>query len=183
MNKSIKQITLTYGEEIKIESTYKQTTLKGTSTKTISAKFPTYKEINRIHSLRSELKDKKMFARMKKLQTKDYLDHITFDDLTNMHWIVDDPFSMNFISINLRSQYQLKTHCSVCGCEPSIGNAIEMHHLKHIKKDKVSGFSQVMKNLNRKTISVCKSCHKKIHKGTYDGYTLKNIYDIELTQI
>jgi hypothetical protein len=40
-----------------------------------------------------------------------------------------------------------------------------------------------MKNLNRKTIPVCRSCHKKIHKGTYDRHTLKNIYDIELTQV
>lgn len=90
---------------------------------------------------------------------------------------------MNSISIRLRSQYQLKANCSLCGCESSSNNLTEMHHVKHIKKEKVSGFNQIMKNFNRRTIPVCKSCRKKIHKGTYNGYSFKNIVDSELTQL
>lgn len=64
--------------------------------------------------------------------------------------------------------------------EPISGNRIEMHHLKHVKKGKISGFAKVMRDLNRKTIPVCRFCHQKIHKGTYDGKLLKDLFDIEL---
>lgn len=87
---------------------------------------------------------------------------------------------MKNIVVNLRSQYFTKTYCSVCGTKPELGNEIEMHHLKHIRKGRITGFGQVMKSLNRKTIPVCKECHIKIHKGTYDGYKLKDIFDIDI---
>ena len=43
-----------------------------------------------------------------------------------------------------------------------------MHHVKHIRK----GFTQIMKQLNRKQIPVCHSCKTKIHYGKYDGTAL-----------
>lgn len=82
--------------------------------------------------------------------------------------------------INLRSAYKLKTHCAVCKTPHETENPIQLHHVKHVKKGKISGFTQIMRQLNRKTIPVCKRCHVKIHNGTYDGISLRNILDTDL---
>lgn len=50
-----------------------------------------------------------------------------------------------------------------------------MHHVKHIKKGKTKGFTQMMKQLNRKQVPVCWTCHVKIHNGQYDGEALGKI--------
>ena len=50
-----------------------------------------------------------------------------------------------------------------------------MHHVKHIRKGKTEGFTQIMKQLNRKQIPVCLSCHAKIHSGKYDGIALNKL--------
>jgi group II intron reverse transcriptase/maturase len=68
----------------------------------------------------------------------------------------------------LRSRSSLDKACVICNSTENI----EMHHVKALK-GKVSGFKSVMKAMNRKQIPVCKSCHKKIHLGTYDGFSLK----------
>lgn len=73
----------------------------------------------------------------------------------------------------------MKTHCSVCRAEAGSENRIELHHLNHIRKGIVHGFKKIMRDLNRKTIPVCKDCHKKIHAGQYDGKGLKDIFDPE----
>jgi predicted glycosyltransferase involved in capsule biosynthesis len=70
-------------------------------------------------------------------------------------------------------------HCAICGSEEKV----EYHHVKHIKKGEVTGFLQVMKQLNRKQIPCCKQCHKNIHAGRYDGMGLSQIYDEELIVI
>ena len=60
--------------------------------------------------------------------------------------------------------------CTVCGSPDNI----EVHHvraLKHISK-KRDWLSMTMAKFARKQVAVCKSCHIKIHKGTYDGKTL-----------
>lgn len=80
------------------------------------------------------------------------------------------------VKINWRTKYKLSQHCAVCGSE----DHVEYHHVKHIKVGKVTGFLQIMKQLNRKQIPCCKECHRKIHKGLYDGMALKDIYDEEL---
>lgn len=46
---------------------------------------------------------------------------------------------------------------------------------KKIKKFCFSGFTQLMSKLNRKQIPVCSACQDKIHKGSYDGLSLKHI--------
>lgn len=51
-----------------------------------------------------------------------------------------------------------------------------MHHLKHIRKGRVEGFAQIMQALNRKTIPVCKKCHRRIHNGEYSGESLSKIW-------
>lgn len=42
------------------------------------------------------------------------------------------------VKINWRTKYKLTKHCSICGSE----NKVEYHHVKHIRKGKVTGFLQ-----------------------------------------
>lgn len=70
----------------------------------------------------------------------------------------------------------------MCGADNSTSR-IEMHHIKHIRKGKVQGFAQIMKNLSRKRIPVCKNCHNRIHKGEYDGLNLKDFFDPDFTTV
>jgi len=60
-----------------------------------------------------------------------------------------------------------------------------MHHIRHVRKrgKTVKGFSQVMASLNRKQIVVCKTCHRKIHRGEYDGVKLNDFYDPDLASL
>jgi predicted HNH restriction endonuclease len=53
-------------------------------------------------------------------------------------------------------------------------NEVEMHHIRALK-EKVAGFMSVMRAMNRKQIPVCRACHLKIHNGTYDGLSLKDL--------
>lgn len=57
-----------------------------------------------------------------------------------------------------------------------------MHHLRHIRKmnDKLSGFVTIMAKINRKQIPVCSNCHVKIHNGTYDNKSLKDLHKTSL---
>lgn len=179
MKKSIKLVTMTYGERIVIE-THSETKLKPKKSPITRTYYPTYQEI---HAKGNELKERtfsKIFLRMKELKTKSILTPLTAAELISYRWSPEDPFDMSNIAVNLRSAYQLKTHCSVCGIESNSETRIEQHHLKHVRKGRVSGFAKIMRDLNRKTIPVCQNCHRKIHLGQYDGVTLKEIYDSEL---
>lgn len=80
------------------------------------------------------------------------------------------------VKINWRTKYKLSQHCCICGNE----NGVEYHHVKHIKIGKTEGFLQIMKQLNRRQIPVCKQCHTNIHRGEYNGMSLKDLYDEEL---
>ena len=76
----------------------------------------------------------------------------------------------------LYSRSKLGKPCCICGRT----QLVEMHHVRHIRKmgQKVIGFNRVMRTLNRKQIPVCKSCHRKIHRGEYDGISLSELaYD------
>jgi pantothenate kinase len=53
-----------------------------------------------------------------------------------------------------------------------------MLHVKHIKKvgsAQRDYWNQMMSNMNRKQIHVCKQCHITIHKGNYDLQSFKNL--------
>jgi predicted HNH restriction endonuclease len=50
-----------------------------------------------------------------------------------------------------------------------------MHHVRHLKKEKAKGFNQIMKQLNRKQIPVCRNCHMKIHLGQYNSIKLTKL--------
>ena len=183
LKKSIKKITMERGKELEFRTSITEKTLKGEKTTTKVSRFPTYKQITTQSKIIAERKNTQMYNRMKKLKESGINEPIEVSDIIDYEWSTDDPFSMSNIAINLRTQYLVKTHCSICGAEPTSSNPIEMHHLKHIRKGKVTGFSQVMKSLNRKTIPTCRKCHNKIHKGVYDGISLNALYDVDLTQV
>jgi len=57
---------------------------------------------------------------------------------------------------------------------------VEMHHVKHIKREEAMGFGKIMQSLNRKQIPVCRDCHMKIHRGEYDGISINKLLDRKL---
>jgi group II intron reverse transcriptase/maturase len=77
-----------------------------------------------------------------------------------------DPFSVKYFAV--RSHHIWDEECLLCGATYNI----VMHHVKHIRKGKGTGVTQIMRQLNRKQIAVCKNCHNKIHAGKYDGTSL-----------
>jgi group II intron reverse transcriptase/maturase len=82
------------------------------------------------------------------------------------------------IAVRLRTNSKLGMPCCICGSEYDI----VMHHVRHIRKmdtaGKDMGFARVLRALNRKQIPVCESCHKRIHRGDYDGMRLSDLkYD------
>jgi group II intron reverse transcriptase/maturase len=60
--------------------------------------------------------------------------------------------------------------CIVCGSPDNI----EIHHIRALKdiSKKNDWLSMTMAKFSRKQVPVCKSCHIKIHNGTYDGKRL-----------
>lgn len=82
------------------------------------------------------------------------------------------------MQIRLRTRSKLGLPCVVCG-NP---NKVQMHHVRHIRKldgGAPKGFTRVMQALNRKQVPVCKACHIRIHRGEYDGLSLKDLaYDL-----
>lgn len=73
---------------------------------------------------------------------------------------------------NLVSRSSLGLPCAVCDSEPG---PIEMHHVKHVRKEgfRYEGFHEQMALLNRKQISLCQNCHRKVHAGLYNGPSLE----------
>lgn len=161
MKKSIKYITLIYGENIFIETQIIRKNLLREVVVKKKTYYPLYKDIVSTYKNRKEKILISIYQRMKNLKIKSLVEPLTAEEVITFDWAQDDPFSMSDIAVNLRSAYQLNTHCSVCGAEACTENAIEQHHLKHIRKGKVHGFTKIMRDLNRKTIPVCKPCHKK----------------------
>jgi len=87
------------------------------------------------------------------------------------------------MNVRLRTRSKLGLPCVVCG-DP---HKVQMHHVRHIRKmdDKEPrGFTRVMAALNRKQVPVCKACHERIHRGEYDGLSLKELaYDLRKVRI
>lgn len=75
---------------------------------------------------------------------------------------------------NLVSRSSLGLPCCICDSETG---PIEMHHVKHVRKEgfRYTGFHEQMKLLNRKQVPLCKNCHKKVHAGLYDGPSLETL--------
>lgn len=77
--------------------------------------------------------------------------------------------------INWRTLRNLNCACCICG---SIEN-IEMHHVNAIRKGKVEGFTQVMKQLNRKQIPLCHHHHMAAEKGLLNKITISELYFLD----
>ena len=69
-----------------------------------------------------------------------------------------------------RSQFTLDRPCVLCGNGPA-----EMHHVRHIKHIKAKGLARIMTSLNKRQIPLCRPCHLLVHKGEYDGASLKKL--------
>jgi group II intron reverse transcriptase/maturase len=82
-------------------------------------------------------------------------------------------FNRIFTSFASRTQILSTDHCVVCNCKSNL----EMHHVKALRKGGVNlkdnYMLAMMQRINRKQICVCRECHMKIHKGKYDGVSLK----------
>lgn len=71
---------------------------------------------------------------------------------------------------SMRTKSILDKPCIICGATENV----EMHHRRPLKQkvtDNTLPFLKVgiKKNLSRKQIPLCRSCHMKVHKGQYDG--------------
>ena len=82
------------------------------------------------------------------------------------------------MNVRLRTRSKLGWPCIICGETQGVA----MHHVRHVRKGLTSrgskGFTRVMAILNRKQVPVCTSCHNKIHRGEYDGLSLRDLaYD------
>lgn len=85
-----------------------------------------------------------------------------------------DPFNVTFFA--LRSNHVWDMACIICDEK----DYVEMHHVKHIKREEAMGFGKIMQSLNRKQIPVCRDCHMKIHRGEYDGISINKLLDRKL---
>jgi group II intron reverse transcriptase/maturase len=78
--------------------------------------------------------------------------------------------------IRLRTRSKLGKPCCICG---EVDEQIEMHHVRHIRKLSnkrvATGFNRLLRAMNRKQVPVCSDCHRKIHRGEYDGLKLSNL--------
>lgn len=75
----------------------------------------------------------------------------------------------------IRSTKPISSSCSNCNSTQNV----EMHHLKHIKtlNVKLNQFDQNIAKINRKQVPLCRSCHQLVHKGLYNGLSLRFLAD------
>lgn len=69
---------------------------------------------------------------------------------------------------------KLGHNCMVCGAQ----NNIEMHHVRALRignRNITNGFNRIMSAINRKQVPLCRSCHKNVHNGTYNGMNLSEL--------
>lgn len=68
---------------------------------------------------------------------------------------------------------RLDQPCALCGRT----DGVEMHHVRHVRQtnQRLSGFTSLLASVNRKQVPVCKAHHDAIHKGVYDGKSLRDL--------
>lgn len=117
-----------------------------------------------------------------RIERKGTIKEISFYE--NTDWQVDrsafsqkEDIDLVRMAHRLRTRSKLGLACCICGKDKTV----EMHHVRHIRKmsdKRVQGFTRIMAILNRKQIPVCKACHLRIHRGSYDGLKLGDLaYD------
>jgi group II intron reverse transcriptase/maturase len=102
----------------------------------------------------------------------------------NTDWTIDRRAFTNSLTVDIvrmheRMRVRSKLGMPCCICLETVG--VAMHHVRHIRKmteKQATGFTSLLAKLNRKQVPVCQECHKKIHKGEYDGISLRDLaYD------
>jgi hypothetical protein len=89
-----------------------------------------------------------------------------------------DPFKIRTF---WRTTFKMYSFCCVCGTDSNI----QMHHTNSLKriKDKTPHFDLILKQLNRKQIPVCHSCHCEITHGRYSGKSLGDLFSKSLAAL
>ncbi|WNO04057.1 reverse transcriptase domain-containing protein [Rhodoferax mekongensis] len=67
----------------------------------------------------------------------------------------------------------LTRNCVVCNT-----SGVQMHHIRHLRKGNktiTQGFNRIMSAINRKQVPLCRPCHGRVHRGEYDGLSLKDL--------
>lgn len=90
----------------------------------------------------------------------------------NNHYNLIETEFLNNYKRYWRTQFKLTTCCTICGSQENIQN----HHIRHLKRKDAKNFNQVMAQLGRKQIPVCKPCHDLIHAGKYNGISLDDLH-------
>jgi hypothetical protein len=110
------------------------------------------------------------YALIRTKKTREFITILKIEDAFDvMKWRID-------------SQIAYIESCLICGNYEKI----QTHHIKHLRKDGVTnknGFAAIISQLNRKQIPVCADCHISIHRGTYDGISLKELHRDTITKI
>lgn len=164
---TIQKVKKKFGKEISVQWIEKATYRKKDETNTTIEKEKVVKLLNWIET--EEIIFKKKQEMLIKIHKKAQL---TPENI--LHKSVDE---ISHLNVNWRTKYKLEAaHCPICGSNLKI----ELHHVRHVRKGKVTGFLQVMKDLNRRQIPLCANCHRNVHKGIYDNIALRDIYDEEL---
>lgn len=92
-----------------------------------------------------------------------------------------DPFKIRTF---WRTTFKLYSLCCVCGATENI----EAHHINSLKSIKLnkknkSSFDLILRQINRKQIPVCNSCHICITNGEYDGMQLSQLFSESLARL
>jgi group II intron reverse transcriptase/maturase len=102
----------------------------------------------------------------------------------NTDWTIDRKAFTNSPTVDLvrmheRMRVRSKPGLPCCICLETVG--VAMHHVRHIRKmteKQAKGFTSLLAKLNRKQVPVCQECHRKIHRGEYDGLKISELaYD------
>ncbi len=133
-------------------------------TVTITEKYRE-KEINKTITLLNYRKVKE-FNENKKMNFKTY---------KNFNSNINSDLFQPMRTINWRTYKNLENVCAICGTNENV----EQHHIKHIRKGKVTGFAQIMKQLNRRMIPLCKTHHIEVEHGKYDKIKLSDLIHLE----
>lgn len=92
--------------------------------------------------------------------------------LSEKNWLCESGITPpTYKYANKLAKSSLGLPCIICNSDEG---RIEMHHVKHVRKQghRYGGFHQQMALLNRKQVPLCQICHKRVHQGLYDGPSL-----------
>jgi retron-type reverse transcriptase len=164
---TLKKIFRKFGKDLKIQYTEKSTVRKKDGQ-------VTEREVNKTESMFTWYECLQII-RTTLLTTRKKQKNKKTDSISIINKAVDDICN---VKVNWRTAYKLSKYCSICGST----DKIEYHHERHIKdrNTKVTGFLQIMNQLNRKQMPTCRHCHRKIHRGEYNDLPISQLYDEEL---